>query len=107
MQIQKITNIAWNSAPHIVVRTEIRDLPVYIEDLDQDALDQDCVPFDEIESDIAHQLWYEGHTGAGDFDPQIGAFTDFVYIGTRSREDALDLAREGSLVGSYLTEKLG
>lgn len=106
VQIQKITHFAWDSTPHIIHRTEIVDLPIYIEDLDEDALDRECVPFEEVEEEIAHRLWYEDRIGAGEFDPQVGAVTDCVSIGFKPRHDTLELAREGSLAGPYLTDRL-
>ncbi len=35
----------------------------------EDALDQDCVPFDEVEADLAYDGWMEDRIGAGDMEP--------------------------------------
>lgn len=47
------------------------DLPVLIEDLDEDAMDRgELVSFDEVEGELAHAEWAQGYVDNGFYDPQ-------------------------------------
>lgn len=75
----------------------------------EDALDQECLSFEDVEDRISHSIWTQ--RTVCEWDDHAEEFLDFdpmdniTPIGVIQDAD-LELAREGRLVGSYLERRL-
>jgi hypothetical protein len=81
---------------------ELIDVPVYLEDVTEDALDRECVPLDEIEDQIASAIWEQADHERHDW--ILGE--DEIPVRMPDEAERLELAREGYLVSAYLDERV-
>jgi hypothetical protein len=88
-------------------RTTIAHLPTYIEDCDEDALDQDTVSFDDIEDEIAYAIYLDEADYYEDESVNERArVCETVTLRPMSAYLRLEMQRETSLVGEYLRTHL-
>lgn len=96
--IYKVSAAQWRE-PQLV------EVPVYLEDLHEDALDRECISLDEVDDLISAAMWFQDGDAEGYERHGWELGQEEIPIGNLNRDlraaRELELAREGSLVAAY------
>lgn len=108
LHFEKKTALFFRNPEHFRIETQI--IQPDMEELDEDALDRETVPFHEVEDLIAASC-YGARAWSQDDDDWVGGWdhmTEVVPVGNLDRDpaEALEMAREQTLVGEYYRARL-